>query len=138
MKDFIAATAKKLGVDEAVVSKGVGVVLGFLKSKLGDTDFAPLLEKLPGAAALLSEQAGETSSEGGGMLGGLMKAASSVIGGDAGATLGLTGDLQNAGFRLDQLGQFGSSMGELLKEKAGSEVVDQITEKIPELKSMLE
>ena len=137
MQDFIAATAKKLGIDEAIVRKGVSIVLGFLKSKMGDSDFAPLLEKLPGASALLTDQAEEAPSGGGGMLGGLMKAASSSLGGDAGATLGLTGDLQNAGFSLDQLGPFGSSIGELLKDKAGGEVVDQITEKIPELKGML-
>ena len=138
MQDFIAATAKKLGVDEAIVSKCVGIVLGFLKSKLGESDFAPLLEKLPGAASVLTSQPEGAPSGGGGMLSGLMKAASSVMGGDGGSALELTGDLQNAGLSLDQVAPFGSSVIEMLKEKAGTDVVDQIMEKTPELKGMVD
>ena len=137
MKDFIAATAEKLGIDEAIVSKGTGVVLGFLKSKLGETDFAPLLEKIPGAAAFLSSQSEGAPSGDGGMLGGLMKAASSALGGETASTLELPRDLQNAGLRIDQLGPFGSSIVEMLKEKVGSETVDGIMEKIPDLKNLI-
>ena len=138
MKEFIAATAEKLGVDEAVISKGMGVVLSFLKSKLGDSAFAQLAEKIPGAAALLgSRQEGGPSAGGGGMLGGLMKAASSALGGDAASALELPSGLQDAGLRIDQLAPFGASVMEMLKDKAGSETVNQIMEKVPDLKSLM-
>ena len=76
-------------------------------------------------------------SGGGGMLGGLMKAVPSALGGDAASVLELPSGLQNAGPRIDQLAPFGSSVVEMLKEKAGSDTVDGIMEKIPDLKNLV-
>jgi hypothetical protein len=137
MQEFIESAAEKLGIDKSIAEKATGVVLGFIKSKLGDSDFGDLAAKLPGATGLLETAGGGGDSAGGGMLGGVMKMASSAIGGGAGDALELTGKLKDSGLGLDQFGSFGTMLMDFVKDKAGEGAVGTIVEKIPELKKML-
>lgn len=136
MQEFIESAAEKLGIDKSIAEKATGVVLGFLKSKLGDGDFGDLASKLPGATGLL-ESTDDADSGGGGMLGGVMKMASSALGGEAGDALELTGKLKDTGLNLDQFGSFGTMIMDFIKDKAGDGMVNTILEKLPELKKML-
>lgn len=74
------------------------------------------------------------SSGGGGLPGGMMKMASSPIGGDA---LELSGKLKNSGLDMSQLGPFGAKLLDFVKDKAGDDAVDTILSQLPELKKRL-
>lgn len=136
MQEFIQATAKQLGIDENVASQATSAVLGFVKEKVGRGEFGELAAKVPG----LSDLAGADSSDGdsgGSMLGSMMKAASSALGGDAGDALALTGKLKDSGLDANNVGPFLSRLVEFIKDKAGEESVNAILEKLPQLKSLL-
>ena len=66
-----------------------------------------------------------------------MKAASSALGGDAGDSLALAGDLKESGLGTDQLGPFLTQLIEFIKGKAGEGTVAMILEKLPQLKSLI-
>jgi len=138
MEEFIQSIAKQLGISEDVAKSITAKVMGLIKGKLGDSDFSSLASKIPGADNLAAGNAGITEgSGGGGLLGSLTKMASSAIGGDAGEGLEIAGMMKSAGLDTEQGTSFLSKMVEFIKEKAGDQIVDQITEKIPALKSVL-
>lgn len=136
MQEFIQAAAKQLGIDEAVAEKAASVVLGFIKSKLASGDFGQLASQIPGLSDL-ADKGGDAGDGGGGLMGGVMKMASSAIGGEAGDALELTGKLKDAGLDMGQLGGFGSMLVDFIKDKAGDGTVDMILSKLPELKKMV-
>lgn len=132
MQDFIESLAAKLGVDKSIAEQATGVVMGFLKDKLDDSVFGQLLEKLPGASNLIGKSA-EGSSGGGGMMGSLLGAASSVIGGGAGDALELTGKLKDTGLDISKFGDFGATLTDYIKDKAGSDTLEKVLASVPEL-----
>ena len=75
-------------------------------------------------------------SGGGGLLGGVMKMASSAIGGEAGDALELTGKLKDSGLDVGKFGSFGTMLVDFIKDKAGEGTVDAILAKLPELKKL--
>ncbi len=137
MEEFIQSIAKQLGISDAIAKQATSVVLGFIKSKLADGDFGELASKIPGLSDLASEAPSEADSGGGGLLGGVMKMASSAIGGEAGDALVLTGKLKDTGLDVGQMGSFGSGLFDFIKGKAGDSAVDMITSQMPELKKLL-
>ena len=125
MQDLIESLATKLGVDKSIAEKATGVAIGFLKDKLDDTMFGQLLEKLPGASNLLTKS--EESSGGGG--GG----ASSAVGGKAGGALELAGKLKDSGLDASKFGDFGATVTDYIKDKAGDDLFGKVLSNVPEL-----
>ena len=132
MQDLIELLVAKLGIDKSIAEKATGVALSFLKDKLDDTMFGQLLDKLPGADSLVG-QAEENTSGGGGLMGSLLGAASSAIGGEAGDALELTGKLKDSGLELSKFGDFGSTVTDYIKDKAGDDLFGQVLSNVPEL-----
>jgi len=139
MEEFIQSIAKQLGISEDVAKSITSKILGLVKGKLGDSDFSSLASKIPEADKLAAEsaEASEDSGGGGGLLGSLTKMASSAIGGEAGEGLEIAGVMKSAGLDTEKGASFLSKLVEFIKDKAGDQVVNQITDKIPALKSVL-
>ena len=71
MDELIKALTAKVGIDEAVAEKAVGIILGFLRSE-GPTDkVQALIDTIPGAEAAISASergAGFSRLMGGGLM----------------------------------------------------------------------
>ncbi|MCA9119692.1 MAG: DUF2780 domain-containing protein [Planctomycetaceae bacterium] len=137
MQEFIQSIAKQLGVDEAVAEKAASIVLSFIKSKLASSDFGSLAAQIPGLSDLAEKGEKAGSGDAGGLLGGMMKMASSAIGGETGDTIELAGKLKESGLDIGQLGTFGTKLLDFIKDKAGDGTVDMILSQLPELKKIL-
>ncbi len=133
MQDLIESLSTKLGIDKSIAEKATGVVMGFMKDKLADNDFGQLLEKLPGASNLIGQAKESSSGGGGGMMGSLLGAAASAIGGKAGDALALTGKLKDTGLDVGKFGDFGATVTDYIKEKAGDDLFGKVLSGVPEL-----
>lgn len=136
MQEFIKSVAEKLGIDEAIAGKATSVVLSFIKSKLEGGDFGKLASKIPGFSDLAEKGNTEGEAGGGSLLGGMMKMASSAVGGEAGDALALSGKLKDTGLDVSQMGSFGTNLIDFIKDKAGEGTVDTILSQLPELKKL--
>ena len=84
--EFISLATQQLGIGAGESRSATAGILQIIKEKLGDSAFAGLLAKLPGAEALLGE-ADSGSGDGGGLMGSLTSMAGGLLGGRALPTL---------------------------------------------------
>lgn len=116
MDELIKALTAKVGIDEAVAEKAVGIILGFLRKEAPAAPVNALIEKIPGAEAAIA------ASEGGGgfnlLGGGLMALGSKLMG------LGLSmSDIQSVARELFKFG----------RDKIGADAMDEIISGTPGL-----
>lgn len=129
MDQIIRAIAQKLGLPEAVVGKGVSILLGFFQ-KSNPTAYDKFASLIPGAAQA-AEGAQTAAQEGNGLLGNLIGAAGNLLGGQIGSVAKLVGDLENAGIGAGQAGQFAQGFLDEAKNVAGTDIVRQLLAGIP-------
>ena len=118
MEELIARLVANVGVDRAAAEKAVGIILDFL-SKEGPPDkVQALIDKLPGAQALIEAQ--QASDSGGGMfsMGGLMGAGTKMMA---------------AGLSMAQVQGVTKEVIAYTREKAGEDAVGEIVGAIPGL-----
>ena len=116
MDELIGTLAVKVGIDDAVAEKTIGIVLGFLRNEGPSDKVQALIDRIPGA-----ERAVEASNRGGGlsglMGGGLMALGSRLMG------LGLgMGEIQNVARELFKFGRDrigADQMGEIISGTPG-------------------
>ena len=131
MDDFIKMATDKLGMGESETRSATGGVLGMLKGQLGDGVFSQIAEKMPGAEALAAEAENAAPAEGGGgMLGGLVGKATSMLGVGGGAA-GMMGMLAGSGMDAAKGGSFLTMFAEFVKGKVGTELWSKIAGFIP-------
>jgi hypothetical protein len=138
--ELIEQLTKKLGIDPSVANAGVSKMMAMLKSHVGDDLFGKISGMIPGAGEAAEAEPGIASGEGadgGGMLGKLAGMASAALGGKAGGGLEMASALANSGIDAEKLGPFVDTVIEFLKEKLGDDVVDEILNKFPMLKTLL-
>ena len=118
MDELIARLVANVGVDKAAAEKSVGIILDFLVKEGPQDKVQALIDKMPGAQALL--QAQQASDAGGGMfsMGGLMGAGTKMM--DAGLSMG-----QVQGVTKEVIAYS--------REKAGEDAVGEIVGAIPGL-----
>jgi len=118
MEELIARLVAKVGVDRAAAEKAVGIILDFLVKEGPPDKVQPLIDKLPGAQALV--QAQQTSDAGGGMfaMGGLMGAGTKMMA---------------AGLSMGQVQGVTKEVIAFSREKAGEDAVGEIVGSIPGL-----
>lgn len=136
MQEFINMVSQQLEVSENTARSATGGILNLLQEKAGDSDVGELLSKLPGAETFVGST-DEPAATGGGMLGGLASAVGSALGGETGGMAGALAALQNSGLKSDQLGSFVTAFVQFAQEKAGSDLVNRLLDKIPEVKSLM-
>ncbi len=139
IQDFIQSAASQIGVGEAATESATGAILQVFQDKADSGDFQQLLDKVPGAGALLSKVAsgGTEQPGGGGMLGGMLGSAASGLGGSLGAGAGILSLLQKSGLGSDKLSALLPLLLQFLKSEAGEALVGRILGQVPELKALL-
>jgi len=118
MDELIARLVANVGVDRATTEKAVGIILDFL-SKEGPPDkVQTLIDKMPGARALL--QAEQASGSGGGSfsMGGIMGAGTRMM---------------SAGLSMGQVQSVTKEVIAFSREKVGEEAIGEIVGAIPGL-----
>lgn len=118
MDELIARLVANVGVDRATTEKAVGIILDFL-SKEGPPDkVQTLIDKMPGAQALL--QAEQASGSGGGMfsMSGIMGAGTRMM---------------SAGLSMGQVQSVTKEVIAFSREKVGEEAIGEIVGAIPGL-----
>ncbi len=136
MDQIIKTISQNLGLPEAAVRTGIGILLNFIKQKAADggsTQFAALVNLLPGASDLMTSA---PSGDGGGGLGGLLSKAGGLLGGNLGGAAELLGVLQNAGIPMNKAGDFVGNFLNEAKNVAGDDAVSAVLKNIPALSSV--
>jgi hypothetical protein len=118
MDELIARLVAKVGVDREAAEKAVSIILDFLVKEGPPDKVQPLIDKLPGAQALI--QAQQASDAGGGMfaMGGLMGAGTKMMA---------------AGLSMGQVQGVTTEVIAFSREKAGEDAVGEIVGSIPGL-----
>ena len=141
MQDLIARIASKTGVAEPLAEKAVGMLLGYLQREGDDGSVARMIEQIPGAREMVAQFNGaetETPASGGGMLGGLMGAASSLMGGNSsGGIMAMGQSLMAEGLDMTQIKGIAEETLAFAKEQAGEETVDKVVKSIPGIGALL-
>ncbi len=116
MNELIERLVANVGIDQAAAEKSVGIILDFLKKEGPPDKVQALIDKLPGAEALIAAQA----SESGGMfaMGGLMGAGTRMMG---------------AGLSMGQVQGVTKEVIAYAREKAGEDTIGEIVGSIPGL-----
>ncbi len=130
MNELITRIAAAGGVDAAMAEKAIGIILGFLQKEGPAAEVSNLLGAMPGAEALIATHAGGTGG-GGGIVGGLMGMASSVMGG--GGVMALGQQLMGAGLDMGQMSAIGKELFAAGREHAGEDTMGAIVGAIPGL-----
>ncbi|HXX07719.1 MAG TPA: DUF2267 domain-containing protein [Pseudolabrys sp.] len=116
MEELVARLVAKVGVERGAAEKAVGIILDFLR-KEGPPDKAQaLIDRLPGAEALLAQQ----SEGGGGMfsMGGIMGAGTKMMA---------------AGLSMSQVQAVTRETIAYAREKVGEDAIGEIVGAIPGL-----
>src|ERR1700722_8988985 len=99
MDELIARLATKAGIGDAVAEKTIGIILVFLRNQGPSDKVQALIDKIPGAEAVISAS-GDSSGLGRLMGGGVMGLGAKLMG------LGLgMGDIQNIARELFRFGR---------------------------------
>jgi hypothetical protein len=115
MDELIARLVSNVGVDRAAAEKSVGIILDFLVKEGPPDKVQALIDKMPGAQALL-----QASDAGGGgfSMGGLMGAGTKMMG---------------AGLSMGQVQGVTKEVIAYSREKAGEDAIGEIVGAIPGL-----
>jgi len=117
MEELIARLVANVGVDRVAAEKAVGIILDFL-SKEGPADkVQAIIDKLPGAQALIQAQQG---GDGGGMFG-------------MGGIMGAGTKMMAAGLSMGQVQGVTKEVIAYTREKAGEDAIGEIVGAIPGL-----
>jgi len=118
MDELIARLVDNVGVDRGVAEKAVGIILTFLIKEGPSDKVQALIDKLPGAQALM--QFGQSGDTGGGMfaMGGIMGAGTKLMA---------------AGLSMTQVQGVTKEIIAYAREKAGEDVTGEIVGAIPGL-----
>jgi hypothetical protein len=118
MDELIARLAANVGLDTAAAEKAIGIIFEFLHKEGPADKVQALLDRMPGAQALL--QAQEASEAGGGLfaMGGLMGAGTKLMA---------------AGLSMSQVQGVTREVIAFAREKAGEDAVGEVVGAIPGL-----
>ena len=126
MDELIGRIVANVGVDRPVAEKAVGIILDFL-SKEGPSDkVQALIDRMPGAEALVQAA---RSDEGGGGLAGMM--------GGMGGIMGVGSRLMAAGLAMGEIQGVTREIIAYTREQAGEDAVGEVVGAIPGLSQFI-
>lgn len=137
MDELINQITTKLGIDRSVAESAIAKVMAFVRQHADGEVFEKVAGAIPGAAEA-SESAATSEPESGGMLGSLAGMASGLVGGSTGDALELGSSLKSSGLDIGQIGDFASTVIDFLKDKVGGDTVDQLLDRVPPLKQLID
>jgi hypothetical protein len=122
MDELVARLVANVGVDPVVAEKSIGIILDFLRKEGPADKVQALIDRLPGAGALLQAQQGVDA--GGGMfaMGGIMGAGTKMMA---------------AGLSMGQVQGVTREVIAYTREKAGEDAIGEIVGAIPGLSQFI-
>jgi hypothetical protein len=121
MEELIARLVANVGVDKAAAEKSVGIILDFLRKEGPADKVQALIDKLPGAEALLQSQ----SADAGGSMFGM------------GGIMGAGTKMMAAGLSMGQVQGVTKETIAYARDKAGEDVIGEIVGAIPGLSAFI-
>jgi hypothetical protein len=120
MEELIARLVANVGVDKVAAEKAVGIILDFLRKEGPPDKVQALVDRLPGAEALMQQAA----DAGGGMfsMGGIMGAGTKMMA---------------AGLSMGQVQGVTKEVIAYTREKAGEDAIGEIVGAIPGLSQFI-
>jgi hypothetical protein len=134
MDEIIRAIAQKLNLPEATVASAITVILNFIKQEATGTQYEKFIALIPGASA---QAAAPLPTGGGGLFGGLMGAAGSLLGGQAGVIAKAASGLQSAGIEPEQIAPFLQSFFHEAKGATSEAHVETLLTHLPVLQDLV-
>ena len=122
MDELIARLVANVGVDKAAAEKAVGIILDFLRKEGPPDKVQALIDRLPGADALM--QAQQAADSGGGMFG-------------MGGIMGAGTKMMAAGLSMGQVQGVTREVMAFARDKAGEDAVGEIVGAIPGLSQFI-
>ena len=126
MEELVARIVGKVGIDESTARDAIGIIFTFLRKEAPADKVAALVAKIPGAAAFMADDDGDSAETLGG-LGGLM----------GGGAMAVVGKLQTLGLGLGAIQGVTQETIGFAREKAGDEAVRDVIGAIPGLGQFL-
>lgn len=124
MDELIARLVANVGIDAATAEKAVGMILGFLQREAAAGPVASMITAIPGGPEAVATYNGEGKS--GGFLSGIVSAM-------GGGVMALGQQLMGEGLGMGEIGALAKETIAFAREKAGSEVVDEVVASVPGL-----
>ena len=144
IETIVRVLAQNLGLSESTIQSGIGILLGQLQKQGAGSSVDQLVKLLPGADALMQSAVAEgDQSSDGGLLGGILAKASSLLGSAGGPMAGLgelagaAGALQSAGIPLEKVIPLVNGFFSQAQEAVGPEAVQGVLGQLPGLAKML-
>jgi hypothetical protein len=134
MNEMISTLSTRLGLDPAMVEKGLAALLSGLKAHLPPELYEALHQAIPDADAIVSKAANadDSAQQSGGLLASIVEIAGKVFGGDTSKVLS---ELTKAGFSAEQIEQFVMHAFKFLETIVPKEILDQVKSRVPGLAS---
>jgi hypothetical protein len=127
MADIASELASKCGISTEAAEKGLGVVLGLIKSKLPGETFSKVTAAVPGADQMIAAAA-DTGTEAGGVVGAVKGAIGKIFGGGADTAIA---QFAQVGMTPEQMQRFLPKVLEFLKGRLPENVMNQIMGLLP-------
>jgi hypothetical protein len=135
MENLIARVATAANLSPDVARKAVALIGDFIQREAPEEAVKELFEKAPAFPAIIASSS-QTGGEGmGAGLKGLMGVASGAMGG--GGLMALGSELLSLGLDMEQIQTIGKEVFGYAREKAGDEVVGEISAAIPGLSQFI-
>jgi hypothetical protein len=135
MENLIARVATAANLSPDVARKAVALIGDFIQREAPEEAVKELFEKAPAFPAIIASST-QTGGEGmGAGLKGLMGVASGAMGG--GGLMALGSELLSLGLDMEQIQTIGKEVFGYAREKAGDEVVGEISAAIPGLSQFI-
>lgn len=122
MDELIGRIADKVGIERPVAEKAVGIILDFLRKEAPADKVELMLERLPGATALI--EAAKADS-GGGLFGSM------------GGIMGLGAKLMSTGLDMSQIQGVAHELIAEARQKVGDDVMRDIGAAVPGLNQFI-
>ena len=142
MEALVSRIVAKVGIPEALAQQAVGMILGYVQRTGDDGAVARMITQMPGAAEMVARFGGaETEAPakgGGGLLGSVMGAVSSLTGGDkSGGIMAIGQQLMSQGMEMGQVKDTATEIFAYAEEHVDPAIVEEVKKSIPGLGSFL-
>ena len=142
MEALVTRIVSKVGIPEPLAQQAVGMILGYVQRSGDDGAVAKMITSMPGAAEMVAKFGGaetEAPAEGGGgFMGKVMGAVSSLTGGDkSGGMMAIGQQLMSEGMEMGQVKSTAQEIFAYAEETVDPETVEQVKKSIPGIGSFL-
>ena len=143
---LITTISAKVGISEELAKKAVGMILGYAQRSGDDGAVARMITGMPGAADLVAQFSGEeaaaseggSNTGGGGLMGKVMGAVSSLTGGNSdGGIMAIGQTLMAEGMEMGQVKQVAEETFAYAEQHVDPATVEEVKTSIPGLSAIL-